>query len=101
MAICGLGNVAVDCARILLQNPARLESTDIAEHALDQLRSSAVRSVHLIGRRGVAQVSWVLRAVASCELLMCSSQLSQIQQAKHVPHALILKGCRCPADCSM
>lgn len=57
VAICGLGNVAVDCARILLQDAARLKSTDIAEHALAQLKTSAVQSVHLIGRRGVAQVS--------------------------------------------
>ena len=57
VAICGLGNVAVDCARILLQDYARLKSTDIAEHALAQLKTSAVQSVHLVGRRGVAQVS--------------------------------------------
>ncbi|KAK9822433.1 hypothetical protein WJX74_007441 [Apatococcus lobatus] len=58
VAICGLGNVAVDCARILLQKPARLEFTDIAEHALAQLRCSAVRSLHLIGRRGVTQAAF-------------------------------------------
>lgn len=56
VAICGLGNVAVDCARILLQPPERLASTDIAEHALQQLRESSVRHVHLIGRRGPVQV---------------------------------------------
>lgn len=57
VAICGLGNVAVDCARILLQPPERLASTDIAEHALRQLRNSSVQQVHLIGRRGPVQVS--------------------------------------------
>ena len=56
VAICGLGNVAVDCARILLQPVERLASTDIAEHALQQLRRSSVRHVHLIGRRGPVQV---------------------------------------------
>ena len=56
VAICGLGNVAVDCARILLQPPERLASTDIAEHALQQLRNSSVKQVHLIGRRGPVQV---------------------------------------------
>lgn len=56
VAICGLGNVAVDCARVLLQKPERLASTDIAEHALGQLRASTVRQVHLIGRRGPVQV---------------------------------------------
>ena len=56
VAICGLGNVAVDCARILLQPVERLASTDIAEHALRQLRNSSVQQVHLIGRRGPVQV---------------------------------------------
>ena len=56
VAICGLGNVAVDCARILLQPPDRLATTDIAQHALQQLRHSSVREVHLIGRRGPVQV---------------------------------------------
>lgn len=60
VAICGLGNVAVDCARILLQLPERLASTDIAEHALQQLKSSSVKEVHLIGRRGPVQVRKVL-----------------------------------------
>ena len=56
VAVLGLGNVAVDCARMLLQAPARLASTDVAGHALEQLAGSAVRSVDLIGRRGPVQV---------------------------------------------
>ena len=56
VAVLGLGNVAVDCARMLLQAPARLAATDVAGHALAQLARSAVRSVDLIGRRGPVQV---------------------------------------------
>ncbi|KAL6753641.1 hypothetical protein V8C86DRAFT_2723128 [Haematococcus lacustris] len=37
VAVCGIGNVALDCARILLQPPARLQPTDIADHALAAL----------------------------------------------------------------
>lgn len=58
VAIVGLGNVALDCARVLLQSPERLGRTDIAHAALDQLRGSAVREVHLIGRRGPVQASF-------------------------------------------
>ena len=68
VAICGLGNVAVDCARILLQPHARLESTDIAEHALAQLRTSAVRRVHLVGRRGIVQAKWL--CICTCPRLV-------------------------------
>ncbi|KAK9830361.1 hypothetical protein WJX72_011281 [[Myrmecia] bisecta] len=58
VAICGLGNVAIDCARILLRCPDELAKTDIAEHALAQLRQSAVKEVHLIGRRGPVQAAF-------------------------------------------
>lgn len=57
VAILGLGNVALDCARILLQPPERLKTTDIASHALQQLLESSVQQVDLIGRRGPAQVN--------------------------------------------
>ena len=57
VAILGLGNVALDCARVLLQPVERLKATDIASHALTQLQESGVQQVDLIGRRGPAQAS--------------------------------------------
>lgn len=57
VAVCGIGNVALDCARVLLRPVAELASTDIARHALQQLRSSKVREVLLCARRGPVQVS--------------------------------------------
>jgi NADPH-dependent glutamate synthase beta subunit-like oxidoreductase len=56
VTIVGLGNVALDCARVLLRQPGDLAPTDIAEHALAALRRSAVRRVDLVGRRGAVQV---------------------------------------------
>jgi ferredoxin/flavodoxin---NADP+ reductase len=53
--VIGHGNVAVDVARILLSDHARLAKTDIADHALEALRQSQVRRVHLVGRRGPLQ----------------------------------------------
>jgi adrenodoxin-NADP+ reductase len=55
VAIVGMGNVALDCARILLKSPEQLATTDIGQRALTQLRSSSVTDVHIIGRRGPAQ----------------------------------------------
>jgi adrenodoxin-NADP+ reductase len=54
----GMGNVALDCARILLRSPAELATTDIAAHALQALRSSSIRRVVLVGRRGAAQAAF-------------------------------------------
>ena len=58
--IVGNGNVALDVARILTADPARLATTDIADHALEALRGSAVREVVLLGRRGAAQAAFTL-----------------------------------------
>ncbi|MDT5397225.1 MAG: ferredoxin/flavodoxin---NADP+ reductase [Mycobacterium sp.] len=56
--IIGNGNVAIDLARILLADPARLAGTDIADHALSALRRSNVREVMVLGRRGPAQAAY-------------------------------------------
>jgi NADPH-dependent glutamate synthase beta subunit-like oxidoreductase len=56
VAIVGQGNVACDVARILLSPIERLRMTDIASHALEQLSRSKVESIHIVGRRGPAQM---------------------------------------------
>ena len=57
-AVVGVGNVAVDVARILCRSPEELGTTDIADYALDALRKSRVREVYLLGRRGPAQAAF-------------------------------------------
>jgi ferredoxin--NADP+ reductase len=61
VAVIGVGNVAVDVARILARDPAELESTDIPEPVMDALRASRVREVHVIGRRGPAQAKFTTK----------------------------------------
>ncbi|MBA4022608.1 MAG: ferredoxin [Gordonia sp.] len=56
--IVGNGNVALDVARILLTDPDDLDRTDIADHALEVLRTSNIREVVVLGRRGVAQAGY-------------------------------------------
>ncbi|WP_019854713.1 FAD-dependent oxidoreductase [Actinopolyspora mortivallis] len=48
----GNGNVALDVARILTTDPDELEHTEISRRALRELRSSGIREVVLLGRRG-------------------------------------------------
>ncbi|HET6568865.1 MAG TPA: FAD-dependent oxidoreductase [Rhodothermales bacterium] len=57
-AIVGVGNVAIDVARILCRTPDELAQTDIADYALEALRQSRVREVYLLGRRGPAQAAF-------------------------------------------
>lgn len=54
--IVGQGNVSLDVARILLKSVDELRRTDIAAHALDALAHSRVREVHIVGRRGPADI---------------------------------------------
>jgi ferredoxin--NADP+ reductase len=61
VAVIGVGNVAIDVARILVRDPAELAETDIPEPVLDALRASRVREVHVIGRRGPAQAKFTTK----------------------------------------
>jgi ferredoxin--NADP+ reductase len=57
-AVIGVGNVAVDVARILCRSVNELKKTDIADYALDALSQSRVKEVYILGRRGPAQAAF-------------------------------------------
>ncbi len=57
-AVIGIGNVAVDVARILCRTVDELRETDIADYALDALSESKIEEVWLVGRRGPAQAAF-------------------------------------------
>ena len=61
VAVIGVGNVAVDVARILIRDPAELRDTDVSQPVLDALTASKVREVHMIGRRGPAQAKFTTK----------------------------------------
>ncbi|MFI1188425.1 FAD-dependent oxidoreductase [Streptomyces californicus] len=50
--VIGVGNVAVDVARILARGADELRRTDVPHAALGALERSRVREVHIVGRRG-------------------------------------------------
>lgn len=54
--VIGMGNVALDVARILAKTEAEFAGSDIVGHALDALRGSNVRTVTIVGRRGPHQI---------------------------------------------
>ena len=58
VAILGVGNVALDVARILSKHPEDLRATDAPANVLAGLEASPVTDVHLFGRRGPAQVKF-------------------------------------------
>ncbi|MCZ6860116.1 MAG: FAD-dependent oxidoreductase [Alphaproteobacteria bacterium] len=52
VVVIGIGNVAVDVARVLTKTPAEMAGTDIADYASTVIFGSPIRAVHMAGRRG-------------------------------------------------
>ena len=57
-AVVGVGNVAMDVARILASRTSDLAATDLAAHALAGLEASRVRTIYVLGRRGPVQAAF-------------------------------------------
>ena len=56
--VIGMGNVAMDVARILASSTCELTPTDLALHALEALGASRIRTIHILGRRGPVQAAF-------------------------------------------
>ncbi|MGW1493320.1 FAD-dependent oxidoreductase [Streptomyces sp. NPDC002402] len=59
--VIGVGNVAVDVARILARGADELRPTDVPQAALGALALSQVREVHMVGRRGPSQAKFTTK----------------------------------------
>ena len=74
--VVGTGNVALDIARIFSSDADELARTDMADHALAALRTSSVREVVLLGRRGPEHAAYsapellALRQLPGVELMV-------------------------------
>ncbi len=56
--VVGVGNVAMDVARILASSHEELVKTDMADYAVEALKNSNVKNIYLLGRRGPAQAAF-------------------------------------------
>ena len=54
--VIGMGNVALDVARILAKTRSEFTGSDIVGHALDALQASKLRRIVIVGRRGPHQI---------------------------------------------
>jgi ferredoxin--NADP+ reductase len=59
--VVGVGNVALDVARILTKHADELADTDMADEVLDSLADKQVSDVHLLGRRGPAYTAFTTK----------------------------------------
>ncbi|ACU33993.1 FAD-dependent oxidoreductase [Actinosynnema mirum] len=58
VAVLGVGNVALDVARVLAKTADELLTTEIPDNVYEGLKSSPVTDVHVFGRRGPAQAKF-------------------------------------------
>ncbi|MEJ2358592.1 MAG: FAD-dependent oxidoreductase [Deinococcales bacterium] len=61
VAVIGMGNVAVDVARVLAKSVDELAQTDMADYAVEHLRTSQVTDVYMLGRRGPAEAKFTTK----------------------------------------
>lgn len=61
VVVIGVGNVAVDVARILARSAEELRPTDVPHPTLGALAGSRVREVHMAGRRGPSQARFTTK----------------------------------------
>ncbi|HXT44935.1 MAG TPA: FAD-dependent oxidoreductase [Pseudonocardiaceae bacterium] len=88
--VVGVGNVAVDVARILAKTAQDLHVTDMPEHVLDVLDSSAISDIYIVGRRGPAQAKFTtkelreLGELASADVVVDPAELVLDQASKEL-----------------
>lgn len=54
--VVGMGNVALDVARILSKTESEFAGSDIVSHALEALKGSNIETITILGRRGPHQI---------------------------------------------
>ena len=62
--IVGVGNVALDVARMLVKPIDQLKDTDVPSEALQKLSKSNIRNVYILGRRGPLQMACTRRELS-------------------------------------
>lgn len=59
--VVGVGNVALDVARVLIKTAEQLADTDMADEVLSALGTKTVTDVHILGRRGPAYTAFTTK----------------------------------------
>jgi ferredoxin/flavodoxin---NADP+ reductase len=59
--VVGVGNVALDVARVLIKRVDELDDTDMADEVLESLARKNITDVHVLGRRGPAYTAFTTK----------------------------------------
>ena len=89
--VIGMGNVALDVARILSKTEAEMAGSDIVEHALSALRGSQLETVTILGRRGPHQIMMTPKELGELMHLERASPMVDPEDLPPVDDDLILE----------
>ncbi|MDZ7685249.1 MAG: FAD-dependent oxidoreductase [Gammaproteobacteria bacterium] len=88
VAIVGIGNVAVDVARMLCRTHDELKVTDMADYAIEALKNSHVKTVTMLGRRGPAQAAFTPPEIKELGDLIGADVVIADEEARLDPESL-------------
>src|SRR3954463_6448352 len=83
----GVGNVALDVARVLARTAGELEPTDMPQHVLDALAAAPVQEVTILGRRGPAQAAFTTQELRELDGLAGATVLVDPKDLELEPDA--------------
>lgn len=90
--IIGVGNVALDCARMLLKPACHLKDTDITQHSFQSLEMNNIKNIVLVGRRGPLQMACTRRELSEItEIDHVETNVSSEYFTKDIKEALEIK----------
>ncbi|KAI1133784.1 hypothetical protein F5Y10DRAFT_228548 [Nemania abortiva] len=101
--IIGQGNVALDVARMMLENVDVLRKSDITESAIETLSKSRIKRVHIVGRRGPAQAAFTIKEARELmklhgvwfhpvDMTLLPDEISKLPRARRRLMELLVKG---------
>jgi ferredoxin--NADP+ reductase len=77
--VVGVGNVALDVARVLVKTAEELADTDMAVEVLESLGTKQITDVHILGRRGPAYTAFTTKELREL------GQLPDLELVVHAP----------------
>ncbi|MGY4989760.1 FAD-dependent oxidoreductase [Streptomyces nigrescens] len=83
--VIGVGNVAVDVARMLSRGAAELAATDMPQGPLSALADSRVEDVWMVGRRGPSQAKFTTKELRELDSLPDTDVLVRPEELAHDP----------------
>ncbi|WP_448625512.1 FAD-dependent oxidoreductase [Geodermatophilus sp. URMC 64] len=87
VVVIGVGNVALDVARVMARTGEELEPTEMPQHVLDALAASPVQEVTILGRRGPAQAAFTTQELRELDGLAGATVLVEPKDLELDPDA--------------